>query len=362
MLSFRRLGFAGYAGLPNGFGRRSENSDAQRKRLGRWAVVLAVGVSSGSVWPIFFGARLPGISLAPLFAALFLVLGLANRRGVALMGESVPTSRPPILRIALTVVLGLLVAGTGTLWTFSSQIDTVQAAGELSDAKAEAQSLAEEKATYLEILARPRPVVAEDREVVRLGRELDAKAEEQKEARNQALCEQDGRCGTGVRGEGPEYRSKLEHQKKVEGEYSALFSQLGLAKAAAESRLQDFDDDQRDARTRIDEVDRRSKAPAQDATRGPDRLTAFYTVAERDFLQVAGTFLALLALFGVVDHWLLFVVVRSVCHADDGGPLIDEDLIAKRRARAEDSRSAVPYREYAAGKPDLLRAEGDGEL
>ena len=362
MLGFRRLVFAGHAGLPSGFGRRSENSDARRKRLGRWAVVFAIGVSVGSVWPIFFGARMPGISLAPLFAALFLVLGLANRRGVALMGESVPTSHPPVLRIALTVVLGLVVAGTGTLWAFSGQIDTVQAAGELSDAKAAAQSLADEKATYLEILARPRPVVAEDREVIRLGRELDAKAVEQKEARNQALCEQDGNCGTGVRGEGPEYRSKLEHQKKVEREYSALFSQLDLAKAAAESRLRDFDGDQRDARTRIDELDRQSKAPAPDAIPGPDRLTAFYTVAERDFLQVAGTFLALLALFGVVDHWLLFVVVRSVCRSDDGQPLIDEGLIEKRRARAEGSRRAVPYREFAAGQADLLRAEGDGEL
>ncbi|WIX92971.1 DUF4407 domain-containing protein [Amycolatopsis sp. DG1A-15b] len=323
--------------------------------------MFAIGVSVVSVWPIFFGARVPGIWLAVLFVALFVVLAPANLFAVALMGKRVPTSYPPLFRIALTVFLGLLVAGTGTLWVFSGLIGAVQTTGEFPDVEAAAQRLAEEKATYLEILARPRPVVAEDREVIRLGRELDAKAEERKEARNQVLCEQDGKCGTGVRGEGPEYRSKLEHQKTVEGEYSALSSQLDLAKATAESRLRDFDGDQRDARTRIDELDRQPEPPAPDPGKGRDRLAAFNTVAERDSLQVAGTFLALLALFGVVDHWLLFVVVRSVCRRDDGRPLIDEDLIAKRRARAEDSRSAVPYREYAAGQPGRPLAEGDGE-
>jgi hypothetical protein len=311
------------------------------------------------VLSLVFGMRLPVLLIPPALIVSGLVQWRVNRHAVERMGD-VPPSGMPGFRLASAVAVGLVVALATTFWWFDSEIEAARRATASAAVQSETQRIEDETRIAREILARPWPVAEQDHEVLRLERQLDEQTKELGDARRNVLCEEDGTCGTRVRGRATEYYAKVAYRDQVQHSIDDLARQLDDAKAAVNRQLKQFDKEQAEAKARISRGDRPAPASSAPIER-TSRFSALLKVADQRRVAVGLVSTLTLAFFALIDCLAILLTVRLICRREDG-PVLNEELLTKRgRKDARRRQGAKSYDEYTASKHEEPLAGEAGE-
>lgn len=173
-----------------------------------------------------------------------LVVSMGRRSGIwANIGTAVP-------RVLLALLIGTVISLPLVLRIFDPEI-TAELQVMRNEALGAAQTRIDQNPRFIDIpkleaeekrlqgivSGQTPDDVGSDPDVARLQQQRDAKEKEFETAQDEAVCEHDGTCGTGVRGEGPEYREKRDRADRLKAERDALTAQLAAATTAARQRI-----------------------------------------------------------------------------------------------------------------------------
>ncbi|MFC7612873.1 DUF4407 domain-containing protein [Actinokineospora soli] len=221
------------------------------------AGALAVVSTSAVAVPVFAGFGLRSW-LFPLVLVVFFVVFLpANLLAEKFVRANRWSGGLPAWRLALAVLVGVVVAYAGLLWSYSARIQAVSEPVPAAERAAETRRLEAERADLRGVAARVPVPPAEDPEVRRFRAELAEARRLADEARRRELCELDGTCGTGDDGIGEAYRERKEYRQELDRRVAELTRGHDAAVRAAEQRARDVEAEADRARTRIDEIDDR---------------------------------------------------------------------------------------------------------
>ena len=263
--------------------------------------------------PVISAFHLPA-ALLPLVVLWIVPLWLVNRVTVTMMNRPAPLT--PGFRIALSLLVALFISYAALLWFFNDDIEAAQAVAEPEKWIAKTHDLQDERNGQVAIRDLRPPIVQQDPDVVEVQQELDGKIVELREAERLVLCEEDGSCGTRIRGRDREYWSKVEYRDRVKREVTALSAQLTSVKAEVRARISQFAKDRETAKERIAEIDealrmRGSNPPAQ-----PGTIGAVLKVAQEKSTPAVWVSTVPFVVFLIVDWLALLMVVRRICQGD----------------------------------------------
>lgn len=224
--------------------------------LGGVVLTTATMAAASAAFALHVGARAPLVVAIPIGLLWGLAIMNLDRWLVAAgqrrdrWYQNLVVALP---RLALALVIGAVISTPLVLWIFdreiNAELDAIQqrrlsAHQEklLTDARFERIPFLQEEVERLQKIVDGEvqiDSVTDDPTVKRLQKQYDAAYAEFRKAENEAICERDGTCGTGVPGAAAEYWEKRERADRLQQEAADLKRRLDAAIAAAEGQSAD---------------------------------------------------------------------------------------------------------------------------
>ncbi|KOV87187.1 DUF4407 domain-containing protein [Nocardia sp. NRRL S-836] len=321
-----------------------DHSEDQRKRLRRWTCGLALVESVAVLLAVYHGFEPPAVLVfLPLVVALPLAWVSVNLWTADTVHRKAPPPVMPRRRAVLGLAAAMVIAFAAVAWIFTAEVAAAQRPADAPAWAAQVQRLQDERLAKLDLIDHGRPGADEDPEVVRLQRQLDDEQKEYREAKRNELCEQDGTCGTGVRGEGREYHAKVAYRVQVEQRITELTAQLAAAKQLARGRVDQSTTAAQDARTKLTEIDGQLERLRGNPPRTRDRSSAVIEVSKDRPAAVILFWTAALVAFLLVDVLGLRLVAWHVYRNGAPTGLLDARIAQQAAIDARRESGAKPY-------------------